>query len=160
MAGWPTSRLWLLVWLLMSFILKYAEGASPLFTDCSNVLGIEDVDVRRSGGDFEAIGCNYPSKTTTVSLTSMEAGATASILLKDGTVVAGGSGIWIKCPTIQSSRTTGPIRITVTNITFGQDATFRFTGALPPRSSLLISNNSFNLARSTIHTFTSHGGYS
>eukprot|EP00759_Apiculatamorpha_spiralis_P050877 PhF_6_TR4953/c1_g2_i1/m.7020 len=107
-----------------------------------------------AGGDYEGIRCHFPSMITSVNLANISSGAGASMLISDGYVEPSpSSGIWVVCPPTDLAATRGPFHMTVQNMRFGESASLKFTGALPPGSSLLVTNNTFSLTEQTAFRF-------
>eukprot|EP00744_Colponema_vietnamica_P030414 GILI01047430.1.p1 GENE.GILI01047430.1~~GILI01047430.1.p1 ORF type:complete len:145 (+),score=10.67 GILI01047430.1:155-589(+) len=116
MGSLPLLVVWLVLVILCPGIAICAMGATPMFANCSNI----NSDFTNSGGgDFEAIGCNYPPKETVVSL-GWIAGTTATVFIAYGKVAAGASSsLTVQCPPTVISQS---LRIIITGIEFGQDA--------------------------------------
>eukprot|EP00759_Apiculatamorpha_spiralis_P011441 PhF_6_TR1887/c0_g1_i1/m.2965 len=134
------------------FLIVAAKAAVPMWPSCGDGL-VTNFSLPSSGGAFAAIGCQFPPTVTTVSFGNMSASSNASVSLIGGFVGAGSAaGISVACPLAAISELLGPLSITITDMTFGQDAAFRFTGALPPGSALLVSNNSFRLTKRNVFT--------
>lgn len=95
---------------------------------------------------YESIGCSFSVFFAIHVDATLAKNATAVISLDEGSTDHGNRmGIGITCPSLSNAM--GRILVTVKNTRFGQDAILKFTGSLPPHSSLLFSNNSFDLTQ-------------
>eukprot|EP00759_Apiculatamorpha_spiralis_P009582 PhF_6_TR16629/c0_g1_i1/m.25318 len=136
----------------LSLILA-VSSATPMWPDCSNVS--TNFGVPTAGGSFESIGCKFPSPFVNITFPeALPIGTMASVLVSGGLVGPGNNtGLGLVGPSFEAAALMGPLRITISNMTFGLEAVLRFTGALPPSSSLAIRSNSF-----THSTFNSNAG--
>lgn len=129
-------------------------SASPMWpASCQHVT--TNFTIPSSGGHHEAIGCTFQSFINiSAPQTLMNVVTSATVLVRNGIVSACttcGIGV-IGCPSTSNALAMGPLHITVSNMVFDQDAVLRFTGALPPSSSLVIANNSFHLTHTNINS--------
>lgn len=136
---------------LASLTLCYAISAgeavgSPMWPDCGMVTA--PFQLNPAGGSYSAIGCTY-SGNVTISASSLNWDATASMLVTGGKVLPGPSnGIGIIGPSsVDVAATMGSLHMTILNMTFGRDAMLLFAGTLPPKSSLVVEGNSFYITQ-------------
>lgn len=117
--------------------------ATPMWATCSTSVTTA-FNIPTTGGDFEAVGCRFPTTFVKVNDFATRTNPT-SILVSGGTV--GGSmsssGLSFAWVTFNDAPLMTPIHLTVRDVTFGKEAILVFTGALPPSSSVTITNNSF-----------------
>eukprot|EP00759_Apiculatamorpha_spiralis_P055335 PhF_6_TR7511/c0_g2_i1/m.11127 len=135
--------LWLLV---VVVLLRLATADTIMWPFCSvSPADFSSFDVL--GNNFVSFGCEFQSFTT-VSLTSAPTivfGGNITVLISSGRVQGATSGLEVKGP-IFNVNTRVPIHVTISDTNFVDSAILRFSGCLPPGSSLTFKDNTFLLS--------------
>lgn len=119
-------------------------SAAPMWTNCSSVA--TNFTLNTTGGDYASIGCTFMGSVwIDTSASNNNINWYGSILQVTGGFVQPTFGIGVIGPSAAVAPSIRPLQISVTEMTFDTNAVFLFTGALPPFSSLTISNNSFSI---------------